>query len=741
MNKKLYFTQLSSRSLLLMYALALALLSSLAAFGLNQQAHAATGVSCSYSANGTTYSGKLVDLSGVNFCDSGSDQATIKAVSDTLCTKENYKTTANGCVSRDGKSCEPGSYTDSGGGCWLAKSATSQTKDSSMSSAASSVASSAITGAASSAIANAQKAACNRTGDVGKELNSYLDACGNNQQIRLTKAKADKGEKVPAIILVHGGGWYSDDGNFSPAFQSRMAKWGFTTMRIKYRLMPGGVQEQLWDVQRAIRHVRENADKYGIDKNRIAVWGDSAGGSLAVRAGATGVTGVKAAVGWSAPTNAFRDLFNSYDGWLAGLYHSRCMGGQLPAYTTEAINAFGRGGVAAVFDTVSKNTTLTPQQATSLLNKSLALANTSLTALDDSGTLKKSDSGLGYTITSLTPDTAATSEDTTARTAKLAADLSKLTPSELAAIGVSIYQFTRTAQGITTQDEATNQTISVITNAANLVTKAQQLNANKSSADSTGSSNTNADAIVSEVFAAAGINKETVTSLAAVGAQASELAAEGVTTLGINPQILSAGQLASCMDDFVALSPALYASPRSPRMYLVSGAQERWVNPTDTYQMRDKLRSMGIGADALVLPQTTKKIYRSNADGHMGYDQRAEVPTLTWLHNLLKSKTDSQRAEEARKKAEAAAAKQQAASQQAGSSASQSSGSSSSSSGGGGSDYSPGNCPQGYVISSGGGCRVADRSSTPSTDGTLNAGNCPQGTVIDSGGGCRQIRH
>src|SRR6202012_5649344 len=41
------------------------------------------------------------------------------------------------------------------------------------------------------------------------------------------------------------------------------------------------------DVKAAIRYLRANADRYGIDPTRVAVWGESAGGYLALMTGAT----------------------------------------------------------------------------------------------------------------------------------------------------------------------------------------------------------------------------------------------------------------------------------------------------------------------------------------------------------------------------------------------------------------------------------------------------------------------
>lgn len=579
------------------------------------------------------------------------------AASDTRCTEDNYKSVASGCVTKAGKPCDPGSIYDSG--CWLSQSSSSSSSSSTSTSGTGS--STASTPSAGASTTTAPTNNCKRSGDTGSDLNFYLDACGGRQEIRVNKARADSGEKVPAIVLVHGGGWATDDGNFSPSFQNRMAKWGFTTMRIKYRLMPGGVQEQLWDVQRAIRHVRENADKYGIDKNRIAVWGDSAGGSLAVRAGASGTTGVKAAVGWSAPTNAFRDLFNSYDGWVAGLYHSRCIGGQLPSYTNDVINAFSSGGALKAFDVVAKNFKPTPEQSARMLNNSLGLLNTSLKDFPGTdGKLQESASStLGFTVDQSTISGASVGNKTDINTDALKQQMAQLTPSQLTALGISIFQFTQTARGISTQDPATAETLSTITSIANTLTELQKQNnqaaATNTSTSQTGSTNPSADSITSKIFS--DTNTKEFQNAATSANQAGQIITDGANAFGINTQIVPAQKIADCIDDFIDLSPALFASPRSPNMFLVGGAKERWVNPLDAYQMRDKLRSLGKGGDALVLPHTTDgKIYRTNADGHMGYDQRAEVPTLTWLHNLLRSKTDAQRKADADKKAAAAAA-------------------------------------------------------------------------------------
>ncbi len=61
-------------------------------------------------------------------------------------------------------------------------------------------------------------------------------------------------------------------------------KAGISSFVLNYRLQPYDGKSSLADVQRAIRLVRYNSDKFGIDENKIAVIGFSAGGHLATMA-------------------------------------------------------------------------------------------------------------------------------------------------------------------------------------------------------------------------------------------------------------------------------------------------------------------------------------------------------------------------------------------------------------------------------------------------------------------------
>jgi len=86
---------------------------------------------------------------------------------------------------------------------------------------------------------------------------------------------------APAILWIHGGGWERGDKNGNSGAQL-LAAQGFVTASLFYRLsgdspFPADIE----DCKCAIRFLRANASKYGIDPERIGVAGASAGGHLA----------------------------------------------------------------------------------------------------------------------------------------------------------------------------------------------------------------------------------------------------------------------------------------------------------------------------------------------------------------------------------------------------------------------------------------------------------------------------
>ena len=123
----------------------------------------------------------------------------------------------------------------------------------------------------------------------------------------------------PAVIFIHGGGWSSGNKtNFRP-YARQLARHGYVTFCISYRLMTRDGKKtwpaQIDDVQRAVRWVRTNDRRFGIDPNRVAAAGGSAGGHLSALLGTTDTRDNSdgALAGCSSRVNAVVNIFGPTD--------------------------------------------------------------------------------------------------------------------------------------------------------------------------------------------------------------------------------------------------------------------------------------------------------------------------------------------------------------------------------------------------------------------------------------------
>lgn len=130
-----------------------------------------------------------------------------------------------------------------------------------------------------------QPAAPNVT--VDKDV-SYASVKGTNLQLDVYEP-ADRGNIVrPAVLLIHGGGWTDLDKSTMEAMGRFLARSGFVAFSVNYRLFHGKENQwpaQLDDVQQAVRWVRANASKYGVNPERVGALGHSAGAQLAALLG------------------------------------------------------------------------------------------------------------------------------------------------------------------------------------------------------------------------------------------------------------------------------------------------------------------------------------------------------------------------------------------------------------------------------------------------------------------------
>ena len=99
------------------------------------------------------------------------------------------------------------------------------------------------------------------------------------------KPKSDAA-KPKLIVWVHGGAWRSGSRSDMPL--APLVEQGYAVASVDYRLTPvAPFPAQVHDIKAAIRYLRAEHERLGIDTRRIAVIGSSAGGHLAALVGVT----------------------------------------------------------------------------------------------------------------------------------------------------------------------------------------------------------------------------------------------------------------------------------------------------------------------------------------------------------------------------------------------------------------------------------------------------------------------
>jgi len=97
----------------------------------------------------------------------------------------------------------------------------------------------------------------------------------------------EDGGARPAIVFFHGGGWQGGEPAQFGEHCRYLASRGMVAMTAEYRLgerLGATVRDCVADAHGAVRWVRANADRLGVDPHRVAAGGGSAGGHLAAAA-------------------------------------------------------------------------------------------------------------------------------------------------------------------------------------------------------------------------------------------------------------------------------------------------------------------------------------------------------------------------------------------------------------------------------------------------------------------------
>src|ERR1700685_780797 len=193
-----------------------------------------------------------------------------------------------------------------------------------------------LTALLSPALAPAQSSAPapkSGTASVTAEENVlYSSVNGSALHLDVYEPAGPRTDIHPAVLLIHGGGWTQFDKSTMRRMGQVLARSGFVGFAVDYRLFEGNENRwpaQLDDVQRAVRWVRANAAKYGVNPGRIGAFGHSAGAQLAALLGmeetrdnsdpalANFSSKVQAVVDVSGPTDFTTDHDSDGDAFLA----------------------------------------------------------------------------------------------------------------------------------------------------------------------------------------------------------------------------------------------------------------------------------------------------------------------------------------------------------------------------------------------------------------------------------------
>jgi acetyl esterase/lipase len=168
---------------------------------------------------------------------------------------------------------------------------------------------------------------------------------GGHERNRLDLYLPEKAARpLPVILYVHGGGWQGGDKSNGPAL--RFASKGYAVASMNYRFSQHATfPAQIYDCKAAVRWLRANARKYGLDADHIGAWGGSAGGHLVALLGTT--AGVKELEGpggneeQSSRVQAVVDWFGPTDFLTVGAKETRTqlLGGDPQTKKEKALKA------------------------------------------------------------------------------------------------------------------------------------------------------------------------------------------------------------------------------------------------------------------------------------------------------------------------------------------------------------------------------------------------------------------
>lgn len=121
-----------------------------------------------------------------------------------------------------------------------------------------------------------------------KQIENVIYYKDKNRALHLDAFFNTNKKNNPGVIMIHGGGWRSGNKNQMRVLSQEITTKGYSCFAIEYRLsLEAKYPQAIYDVKNAIKFIKDNAKRFHVDPDKIAVLGCSSGGQMAALIGAT----------------------------------------------------------------------------------------------------------------------------------------------------------------------------------------------------------------------------------------------------------------------------------------------------------------------------------------------------------------------------------------------------------------------------------------------------------------------
>jgi len=121
-----------------------------------------------------------------------------------------------------------------------------------------------------------------------KQIENVIYYKDKNRALHLDAFFNTSKKNNPGVIMIHGGGWRSGNKNQMRVLAQEITTKGYSCFAIEYRLsLEAKYPQAIYDVKNAIKFIKDNAKRFHVDPDKIAVLGCSSGGQMAALIGAT----------------------------------------------------------------------------------------------------------------------------------------------------------------------------------------------------------------------------------------------------------------------------------------------------------------------------------------------------------------------------------------------------------------------------------------------------------------------